>query len=357
MKSANRTTAVFDPVSWFLGWLGRGGRYAALLFVLSAVVQARAEILARRHPDGTRSATVEIAGRRSALPDGSTAVRGMAATCDGRYVFVVHGLARYHLPVTQLDHGWVNTAALSVFDGESGRRINTVLLDDPASGAANPWGVAVNARWIAVSHAGTHEVSLIDRAAFFAKLLVYKGEATSDLGFMGGIRRRIPLKGKGPRDIRFRGDGKIEVRLHFAEAFAVIDPDTGVVDEPDLPGGVSPAVAASPVRMGEMHFNDATLCYQGWQSCASCHVDGRDDGLTWDFPNSGGGLGHTEETVDLSRLARIAPHRVSNSFPVSHLFAVPDDVATAVEAYLLSLRTAALRRASPPDARKPKRKN
>ena len=36
-------------------------------------------------------------------------------------MFVVHGLARYHLPVTQLDHGWVNTAAMSVFEGESGR--------------------------------------------------------------------------------------------------------------------------------------------------------------------------------------------------------------------------------------------
>ena len=313
-----------------------------MLAVASAICLAvdfapKFDLRARRHPDGSRSAMVTVAGRESALSDGSTAVRGAAATCDGRYVFVVHGLARYHLPVTQLDHGWVNTAAMSVFDGESGRLINTVLLDDPARGAANPWGVAVNGKWIAVSHAGTHEVSVIDRAAFFAKLLAYKGEATSDLGFMGGIRRRIPLKGKGPRAIRFRDDGRIEVRLHYAEATAVIDPETGRVDEPDLPGGISPAVAADPVRMGEMYFNDATLCYQGWQSCASCHVDGRDDGLTWDFPSSGGGLGHTEETVDLSRITRLAPQRVPNSFPVSHLFAVPDDVAKAVEAYILSL--------------------
>ena len=307
---------------------------AALLAAGSA---PKFDLLARRHADGTRSATVEVSGAKSALPDGSTAVRGAAVTSDGRYVLFTHGLARYHLPVTQLDHGWVNTAALSVFDGRTGRRVNTVLLDDPARGAANPWGVAVNGRWIAVSHAGTHEVSVIDKAAFFAKLLAYDGDATSDLGFMSGIRRRIPLKGKGPRGLRFRDDGRLEVRLHFAEAVAVVDPETGAVDEPDLPGGVSAAVASDPVRMGEMHFNDATLCYQGWQSCASCHVDGRDDGLTWDFPNSGGGLGRTEETVDLARLSKLAPRRVANSFPVSHLFAVPDDVAKAVESYILGL--------------------
>ena len=117
----------------------------------------------------------------------------------------------------------------------------------------------MNGKWIAVSHAGTHEVSVIDRVAFFAKLLAYKGEATSDLGFMRGIRRRVQLKGKGPRAIRFRDDGRIEVRLYYAEATAVIDPATGRVDEPDLPDGISPAVAADPVRMGEMHFNDPLL--------------------------------------------------------------------------------------------------
>ena len=325
--------AVLDAVANGALWTARPtGKFNAVSF----------DLRAHRHVDGTRSSCVTVAGRRSQLPDGSTAVRGVAATCDSRYVFVVHGLARYHLPVTQLDHGWVNSSAMSVFDGETGRLINTVPLDDSARGAANPWGVAVNDRWIAVSHAGTHEVSIIDRAAFFAKLLAYAGDATSDLGFMRGIRRRVALKGRGPRAIRFRSDGCLEVELHYAEAVAIVDPETGRVEEPDLPNGVSAAVAVNPVRMGEMYFNDATLCYQGWQSCGSCHVDGRDDGLTWDFPGSGGGIGHTEETVDLARLQELKPGRVANSFPVSHLFAVPPDVADAVDAYIRSLSVGVL---------------
>lgn len=297
----------------------------------------RYDLKARRNVDGTRSASVTVAGVGSALPDGSTAVRGAAATSDGKHVFFVHILARYHVPFTHLDRGWANTAAMSVFDGNTGRRINTVLLDDPARGAANPWGIAVNDRWIAVTHAGTHEVSVIDKEAFFGKLRACKGDASGDLGFMSGIRRRIQLKGKGPREIRFRKDGRLDVKLHYAEAVAVVDPVTGTVEEPDLPDGVSAGVAADPVKMGECHFNDATLCYQGWQSCGSCHIDGRDDGLTWDFPNSGGGIGYTEETVDLARIPKLAPGRISSSFPVSHLYSVPESAAEAVEAYVRSL--------------------
>jgi len=42
------------------------------------------------------------------------------------------------------------------------------------------------------------------------------------------------------------------------------------------------------VRRGEMLFNDANLCYEHWQSCASCHSsDARVDGLNWDLQNDG----------------------------------------------------------------------
>ena len=40
-------------------------------------------------------------------------------------------------------------------------------------------------------------------------------------------------------------------------------------------------------RRGEMLFNDATLCFQRWQSCSSCHPDARADGLNWDLINDG----------------------------------------------------------------------
>ena len=45
---------------------------------------------------------------------------------------------------------------------------------------------------------------------------------------------------------------------------------------------------ASAEGRGNMYFHDATLGFQGWQSCASCHPnDARADGLNWDLLNDG----------------------------------------------------------------------
>jgi len=315
----------------------------SLAFLLTLPLgAAERELIASVRPNGTRTVCVTVAGRSTPLPDGSSSVRGSATTEDGAYAFFTHNLARYHLPATQMDRGWMNTAALSVFDAKSGHRVNTVLLDDPNEGAANPWGVAVNARWIAVAHAGTHEISLIPRAAFFERLLVRRDDATGDLGFMRAVgRTRIGLKGKGPREVTFRPDGKLAVKLRFAEATAVVDPETGAVDEPDLPGGLSPAVAADPVRRGEHSFNDATVCYQKWQSCASCHPDGRTDGLTWDFPFSGGGPGNPEPTPDLTKLRRLMPQRTRRSDFHILLHDASKETGDAVDAYVRSLTATA----------------
>ena len=47
-----------------------------------------------------------------------------------------------------------------------------------------------------------------------------------------------------------------------------------------------------------MYFNDATICFQGWQSCASCHDDdARVDGLNWDLLNDG--IGNPKDTKSL----------------------------------------------------------
>ena len=106
------------------------------------------------------------------LPDGSTGVRGITASPDGKFIYLTHTQARYQLPTTQLERGWMNTAALSVFDGVTGKYVNTILLDDVDLGAANPWGVAVspNGKWLLVAHAGSREVNIIDREALHTRL-------------------------------------------------------------------------------------------------------------------------------------------------------------------------------------------
>ena len=53
-----------------------------------------------------------------------------------------------------------------------------------------------------------------------------------------------------------------------------------------------------PVRKGEFYFHDATICFQGWQSCSSCHPgDARADGLNWDLLNDG--IGNPKNTKSL----------------------------------------------------------
>ncbi|GAH69388.1 unnamed protein product, partial [marine sediment metagenome] len=116
------------------------------------------------------------------LPNGSTGLRGICVSPDGKHTYVTHILGRYQLPTTQLERGWMNTNALSIIDVSKRKFLNTVLLDDVDQGAANPWGVACtdDGRYICVTQAGTHEVSVIDRVKLHDKLAsVAKGVKVS----------------------------------------------------------------------------------------------------------------------------------------------------------------------------------
>jgi cytochrome c peroxidase len=97
-----------------------------------------------------------------------------------------------------------------------------------------------------------------------------------------------------------------------------------------------------------MLFNDAQLCFQGWQSCASCHdVDGRTDALNWDLLNDG--VANPKNTRTLLYAHRSGPAmalgvRTNAEAAVRAglhhiLFSEqPDEVARAIDAYLRSLR-------------------
>ncbi len=244
------------------------------------------------------------------LPNGSTGVRGIAASPDGASIYVTHTFGRYLLPTTQLERGWMNTAALSVFDGTTGAYINTVLLDDIDLGAANPWGVAVSAdnQRIAVAHSGTREVSVIDRAALHRQLeQAAKGEAVTevtknasdvpnDLSFLARIRKRYRFDGDGPRGVCFAGN-RIFTSLYFADAVGKIDLAASVPGAELSRLGPEVDLTKDRVRRGEMLWNDGTMCFQHWQSCASCHPDARSDALNWDLLNDG--IGNPKQSKSL----------------------------------------------------------
>ncbi len=108
--------------------------------------------------------TTTLATNGVSLPAGSTVARGVTTSPDSKWAYVVHNIGRFQLPITQLERGWVNTTALSVLDLEKQQRLTTILLDRLTKGAADPIDVrcSLDGQRLAVSHAGTHEVSLLD---------------------------------------------------------------------------------------------------------------------------------------------------------------------------------------------------
>jgi len=258
---------------------------------------------------------IEVASRRRVadidLPNGSTSLRGVCISPDGRYAYVTHILARYQEPTTQVDRGWMNTNALSILDMAALRWLNTVLLDDADHGAANPWAVACtqDGRRVCVTHAGTHELSIIDRPGLHAKLAasLLPGAIPNDLAFLGGLRVRLAPGGQGPRDLAVT-NSEAYVAETYSDSVAVVDLAQGVVVGSVNLGG--PQVVTT-VRLGERLFNDGSWCFQQWQSCASCHPDVASDGLNWDLLNDG--IGTYRNTKSLLLAHRTPPMMITGA--------------------------------------------
>jgi YVTN family beta-propeller protein len=294
------------------------------------------------------------------LPNGSTGLRCVRVSSDGKHAYVTHILARYQLPTTQLERGWMNTNALSIIDVSKQKLLNTVLLDDVDLGAANPWDVACtnDGKHICVALAGTHEVSVIDRTKLHDKLArVANGEKVSDvslsaddvpndLAFLVGLRRRLKLAGNGPRGLAVIGT-KVYVAEYFSDSLGVVDVNPEIIHRARSLT-LAPKKPLTTVRKGEMFFNNATLCFQKWQSCASCHPgQGRPDALNWDLLNDG--IGNPKNTKSLLHAHKTPPAMVTGARPdaetavrsgIKHIqFAVrPEEDAVAIDNYLKSLK-------------------
>jgi len=173
------------------------------------------------------------------LPNGSMGLRSICISPDGKFAYATHILARYQYPTTQLTRGWINTNALSIIDVTNQSYLSTVLLDENELGSANPWGVVCtpDGKYICVTHAGTHELSVIDRSKLHEKLnraldgyrsstrinvLTYPRDIPNDLGFLVGLRRKFKLSGKGPRGLFIAGS-KIYIAEYFSESIGIVD--------------------------------------------------------------------------------------------------------------------------------------
>ena len=325
--------------------------------------------VANHLPDGpanvdyvaARVSVIDTASRKVVkniqLVNGSVGLRGIQVSADGKYVFATHLMARFQVPTTQIERGWISTNALSIIRVSDLTLLYTVLLDDLDRGFANPWGLAISpdSKLLCVSSAGNHELSLIDLPALTAKVdaaVQAMGKdadaahlnAHNDLTMLIGVRQRVALHGLGPRTVVMHGN-RIYVAEYFSDSLGQVTLQDGKVQAVEsIPLG--PELPLTPERRGELLFNDARGCFQNWLSCASCHPDARTDGLNWDLPNDGLGnpknvksLLMAHQTPPTTWLGIRADAEVSVRSGFRHiLFAVPPEAdALAVDAYLKSL--------------------
>ncbi len=234
------------------------------------------------------------------LPNGSGSLHGVCLSPDGRYVYLTEVLARFQMPTTQVARGWMNTAGISIIDTtkldeENGGFINTVLIDDVDLGAANPYGITTSAdgKQIFVAIAGTSELIVVDAETMHKKLdaisqndMQAVSDVPNDLAFLAGMKKRVQLDGKGARPVVAAND-HVYVGMYFSDTLQKVDLSTATPSVTEIALGPKPEW--TPARRGEIHWNDATLCVENWQSCANCHPDARMDAYNWDLLNDGQG--------------------------------------------------------------------
>lgn len=294
--------------------------------------------------------------KRLQLPNGSTDVKALATDSKGDYAYAVHLLARYQLPTNQVDRGWMSTNVLSVINLHTQEVENTVLLDTPQKGASNPWNVVVSPDdskiWISVS--GTHELVCVDRTSLHDRLARAKdgkkvtpstkdyAHIPDDAGFLYGIRDFYKTQGKGPRALYVTPDKVYTANYYTGELVAFNGSGKDMVST-----SLGAALASTQKGKGDMYFHDASIGFQEWQSCASCHPnDARMDGLNWDLLNDGMGnpkntktlvLSHQTPPCMVSGIRKDAETAVISGIKYILFAASTEEIAPAIDVYLKSL--------------------
>ena len=291
--------------------------------------------------------------KQVSMPNGSGSIKQIILSSDGKYGIITHILSRYTLHTTQLEQGWQNTNAISIVDLGKQEMYHTVLLDDVMHGAANPWAACFSedGRILAVTHAGTNEISVIDFPGLLDKLKRYPAtpghytqytDPSNKLSFLYGLRKRIPLKGMGPRGICI-DKNDIYISLYFSDALEHINIES-------QNSGLIPLTAEKEMdskRRGEYLFHSAGMCFENWQSCSSCHPDSRIDGFNWDLLNDGIGnpknvmsmlLSHSTPPSMSTGIRQKAETAVRAGLKFIQFTERGEDEALAIDEYLKSLK-------------------
>ncbi len=220
------------------------------------------------------------------LFDGSHSTFGLAISPDGKYAFISHLVAKYTIPATRIDFGWVHTNNISIVDIKAQKVINSICLDRSSRGFGNPWGLVCSeeGKHLCVAHAGSNEISIIDLPYFISKAQEPK-DHSSDFSVLinttANVRRKeIPVSVKNPRALAVVDD-ILYTAGYFSDSLEYFNLDLTSTSSPLGKIALGPHQPMTTERIGESYFYDAKICLQNWQSCHSCHPFTRPDALNW----------------------------------------------------------------------------
>ena len=192
-----------------------------------------------------------------------------------------------------LDHESSIRAVLPQLDLSAGTEVPGRLdFNDragPMAAVTSPLG-----DYVFVALMGSNEVSVLD--------------AYSN-GVVGAIQT-----GAAPRDLALSADGTtLYVHAWLDRTLEVYDVTT-LDSLAEIPL-VDTELVDATVLLGKRIFNDASdarMSTEGYLSCASCHLDGDHDGLTWDFTDRGEGLRNTTDLRGRSGMGHGPVHWTAN---------------------------------------------
>ncbi|MCB9682699.1 MAG: PKD domain-containing protein [Alphaproteobacteria bacterium] len=212
-----------------------------------------------------------------------TVLRALAASPDGHTLYVGatlanvdRGLYRDGLPLTfeATERATLRVVRDGVEDFEARKQLDNH--GDVSALALSPRG-----NWLWMAHMGTGTLSRLDAYTLRAAGVILDA-------------------GHGVDGLAVSPDGAtLFVHAWLDRELRAYDISDPSIANPPVAWRVA-TVASEPlaadVLRGKVLFHDASdrrLARDGYLSCAGCHPDGRDDGITWDFTDRGEGLRNT----------------------------------------------------------------
>jgi YVTN family beta-propeller protein len=196
------------------------------------------------------------------------------------------------LPILHVLRGWVMTNGLGIIDLTTGEHAQ-LLLDEPDRYFADPYGVAAtpDGRYLFVSHGGVDQVSVVEVADLreaFRRATQPGGEDFPNRLDLSAeyVVKRIPT-GSNPQGMVVSPDGAfLYVTERLDDSILAVDVATL---EPAFRIHLTDVARETPVRRGEKLFNSASRTFQEQFSCRSCHPRNHVDRLQYDFESDGPG--------------------------------------------------------------------